>query len=425
MDGDADPAGFYGRLPALRDFANQAFLGRCYQMLPTDWWLVIADIESSTRVVLDGRYAEVNYVGAACIAAVRNQIHPVEVASSFGGDGACFAVPDALRRSVLDALLATAHWAWAAFGLRLRVGAVPVSQLTARGVGLALARLELSPGNSMAMFRGDGLKLAEALIKMPGSPYRHEPDEDGIGTPDLSSLSCRWAPLRPARGIVYCLIVGCPEQADMTADTTADVQGGGAERDQAVLAAVLARIVRIAQVVSENELNPVRVQALSFSPDLAKLGREVKSASGNRWWAWLRALGINLLGWIMFRTGLRLAGLRPEQYKRETVINTDFKKICGELKLVLDLSSEQADAVDAYLEQRYAAGELVFGAFRAPRAVMTCIAPGPADNDHVHYIDGSDGGLWRAAQALKARLAAAETSRDGTHAVEGVVADPC
>jgi hypothetical protein len=32
---------------------------------------------------------------------------------------------------------------------------------------------------------------------------------------------------------------------------------------------------------------------------------------------------------------------------------------------------------------------------------MTCVAPDVANNDNVHYIDGSEGGLWTAAKALK------------------------
>jgi len=47
----------------------------------------------------------------------------------------------------------------------------------------------------------------------------------------------------------------------------------------------------------------------------------------------------------------------------------------------------------------------VFGAHRASTAIMTCVTPNIGNHEHVHYIDGSEGGLWSAAKGLKAQLA--------------------
>jgi hypothetical protein len=35
--------------------------------------------------------------------------------------------------------------------------------------------------------------------------------------------------------------------------------------------------------------------------------------------------------------------------------------------------------------------------------MMTCFAPSPSRSDHVHFIDGAQGGYAAAAAALKAR----------------------
>jgi hypothetical protein len=37
-------------------------------------------------------------------------------------------------------------------------------------------------------------------------------------------------------------------------------------------------------------------------------------------------------------------------------------------------------------------------------AVMTCFVTSPAQNEHVHFIDGGDGGYTAAATQLKARI---------------------
>ena len=38
---------------------------------------------------------------------------------------------------------------------------------------------------------------------------------------------------------------------------------------------------------------------------------------------------------------------------------------------------------------------------------MTCLVVSPTDGQHVHFVDGGDGGYTRAATELKARVAAA------------------
>ena len=38
--------------------------------------------------------------------------------------------------------------------------------------------------------------------------------------------------------------------------------------------------------------------------------------------------------------------------------------------------------------------------------MMTCFTPSPTRSDHVHFIDGAQGGYAAAAAALKAALAA-------------------
>jgi hypothetical protein len=35
---------------------------------------------------------------------------------------------------------------------------------------------------------------------------------------------------------------------------------------------------------------------------------------------------------------------------------------------------------------------------------MTCIVPSPFANDHMHFVDGANGGYARAAEALKASM---------------------
>ena len=92
-------------------------------------------------------------------------------------------------------------------------------------------------------------------------------------------------------------------------------------------------------------------------------------------------------------------------YLRELQANTDFRKYDGFLRLVLDVTPDQADAIEAYLGQGFRAGRLVYGSHRASSALMTCLVFSLKAGRHIHFIDGADGGFTTAAQAVKRRLA--------------------
>ena len=108
--GNESTGGFYKRVPAFGDFEGFTDPSR-YQTLPADWRVVIADIRGSTKAIAEGRYKDVNMMGAACITAVLNalkQFDPVlDVPYVFGGDGATFAVPDDAVEKVRHALIRT------------------------------------------------------------------------------------------------------------------------------------------------------------------------------------------------------------------------------------------------------------------------------------------------------------------------------
>ena len=97
---------FYAELPVLEDFGTATDTAK-HAELPEDWWVIVADILGSTRAIEEGRYKQVNSVGACIVAAVTNVNLDVPVPYVFGGDGATLAVPpsmvDGARRALLGA----------------------------------------------------------------------------------------------------------------------------------------------------------------------------------------------------------------------------------------------------------------------------------------------------------------------------------
>ena len=80
-------------------------------------------------------------------------------------------------------------------------------------------------------------------------------------------------------------------------------------------------------------------------------------------------------------------------------------------RAVLDVSAEQASRIESYLEAEFRAGRLVYGLQLADAALMTCLVFNLAQSEHVHFVDGAEGGFAMAARGFKARLAEASGTK--------------
>ena len=96
-------------------------------------------------------------------------------------------------------------------------------------------------------------------------------------------------------------------------------------------------------------------------------------------------------------------GYRGKQYRVELRNNTDYRRFDDTLRILLDCTLAQADELDALLASRAQRGELVYGLHRADSALMTCLVFSLEKGEHIHFVDGSDGGFTSAAKQLKSR----------------------
>jgi len=95
--------------------------------------------------------------------------------------------------------------------------------------------------------------------------------------------------------------------------------------------------------------------------------------------------------------------VRWSRYKEDMVDNSDFRKFDGTLRMVIDGSDAQYEELRAYLEDRRREGRLVYGMHKSREALVTCIVFSYNGN-HVHFVDGSDGGYAMAARELKDQI---------------------
>lgn len=379
------------RLPAIHDFAAEGFDPRRFAPLDRGWAVAVADVTGSTALAAAGRARDVNFV-AGGVVAVLNAVLTGEdgrtPACQFGGDGAMAAVPPARHDAARRALAALAHWA-GELDVPLRVGMVPVAALDDAGLEVRVALQDFGNGNAFGHFLGSGVTAADSWVK--ADARWHVPPEPG-DLPGLEGLSCRWNPVPPSRGVILCVIAD-PLPA-----------GGAGFAVLARLSAALAAVVPVAVAAPLGDGGRLRPK---WPPSRHALFLESRVVPrGQR----LKRLAVALLGSAIIAAvnalGRPLRGVDTALYRRALAQRSDYAKESGGPRFVLDVTEDEAAAIEAMLERFAQAGEIVYGTARSTATTITCLVGDFAAGRHVHFVDGADLGFWRASVVLKERRAA-------------------
>jgi len=385
---------FYDRIPTLNDFAVATDPAH-YVRVPSDWSVAVGDVRDSTTAIDEGDYKAVNVVGASVIAATLNAVGHRSVPYTFGGDGALLCVPDGAEDAVQQALGGTRRMAREEFGLRLDVGLVPISALEEAGHAVWVARYRLSETIEQAVFMGAGLSAAEEWVKSrPDGPYGVPGSTTGPA--DFSGLECRWDQVPSPRQEIVALLVRAT---------------GSSLRDSARIYDEVLSTLR-AIYGADDGRRPLRHGQLRMTFAPRKLAAEQQVRTHGDGWAerlayWPKLWLQNVLGVLLMGMDWTTESTAWGEYKKDLAAHTDFRKMDGTLRQVLAGTRDQRERLDAYLRSEYEDGRLVYGLDASDAAMVTCLVF-QYEKEHVHFVDGADGGYAHAAQALKARSVARE-----------------
>lgn len=377
---------FYAELKPFTDFIDFT-RPELYRQAPGDWLVVVTDVRASTDAIKAGHYKWVNMAGATTIVALANVLGTTDFPFVFGGDGATALVPSERRAEIERVLSAARAHAGEAFGLNLVTGLIEHSELIAAGTPINVARFLLPGGPSIAFFSGEGLSLAEKWVKSGHgiiAEYAHRDETDAI-----KGLSCRWAPLKSARGAMLSILVRpC----------------GKGEQALATLHRLLAEIEQIVDLEAP-EANPIKIRQLS-AERIWPAARAEARIQGQRHFliAVCKIAGEMILLRMLRKLKFKFA-TRTHRYIDSLPAHSDFRKFDETLRMVIDCSPEMQQAIRALLEREHAAGTIYFGLHASSTALMTCFLRRLEDGGHVHFVDGNDGGYAMAAVELKAQIA--------------------
>ena len=375
---------FYRNLKPISDFKLLAKVDS-YQPFPPSWQLVVSDVLDSTGHIKSGSFKEINMVSASVIAAVSNHLKPIDVPFTFAGDGSIIAIPADFSEEVQAIIETCKAIAWERFDIQLAVGIVPVEELYRQGYDLSVAKVYTSEKITQAAFRGEGVFRAEEMIKKQSAPVipQHRVEVD------LSGLECRWNYF-PARREAVALIVLALEKDP--------------EKQSEIYLKILNQVQKI--YGDEIELKPIRQQDMKLSASPHSLMAEIKIRSKNNFVSrvkyGLKLLYMQAVGHLLMNVGFRTRNTNWGEYKSDFIKNSDYRKFSGDLKMIVTGSPEQKEKLNYYLEDLYQQKKIIFGLHVSTATITTCYISDYQDN-HIHFIDGADGGYTMASIDFKKR----------------------
>jgi hypothetical protein len=375
---------FYSRLPV-----NEIPLGELlmeehlFYQFPNNWHVIITDVEGSTAAVNKGMHENVNLVATGSMVAVLNIAFKagVTLPSFFGGDGATFIVPPALLSSILNALYKHQQNIIKSFGLRLRVGNVPLQDIYANGHLLAISKLRTSRLFTIPVILGDGLAYAEHIIKSESYLFVREEIQTSEDL-DLSGMQCRWDTVKPPQNndeVVSLLVLA------------------RRNKDQAsVFKKVIDTLDEIYGV--QEKRKPISVPRLRLKGTIRKLVLEMRTKFGKYQPFYLaKVLMTGLVAPYYFKTK------RGRNYLNQLVDMSDTLILDGKINTVISGSIQQREKLLTVLDDMEKEGIIVYGYYVSEESVLSCYVRS-LDESHIHFVDGAKGGYTQAAGMLKKKL---------------------
>lgn len=374
--------------PTIRDFAAHGQDSSHYLRLGDEWGIAVADVVASTKLAAEGRDKDVNFAAAAVIAVLGEvaAYAPEPAACQFGGDGAVAAIPPDRVAAATHALAALGYWAENEIGVPLRVGLVSVGALRAAGLDCLAALHDFGNGNAFGLFLGAGVPTAEKWVKADAR-WRITPKPGPL--PGLDGVSCRWRPVPASRGVVLSIII--------------DPTDTNENRLSEILASMEA-IIPTATAAPLGDGERLQPRAL---PTLRSLFLEgATRPRGLQLLAMMRAIVGNTIITAIHKLGGKLGRLNVNAYRRACALRSDYRKQEGGPRFVLDLTEDEAHRIEALLNQAEADGLIHYGTARSDATTMTCLVGDFSADRHIHFVDGSGLGFWRASVVLKGKLQA-------------------
>lgn len=378
---------FYKSLKPLKLSVTQIFEASNFCDVPSSWHIIIADVKNSTEAVNDGRHNDVNLVAAGSLIVGLNiaRNHTIDIPFFFGGDGGTMLVPAEILAEVIAGLKTHNQNSTKNFGLAMHIGSIPVNEITGAGHHVKIAKVQFGKDFNKAIVLGDGLQIAENLIKQSLPETDTKADVTEL---NLSGLECRWNRIQPPlqENEIVCYLIEANDPL----------------KQIEVYHNVLIKIDEIyGSIEMRNPLSPDRLKLLL---NFDKIKKELLVKYGRlKLNNFMKAYINTFIGRLYFRYNWKVNNLRGKEYLDQIISNADTLTIDGRINTIITGKMDKRIQFIEYLKDQENKGELIFGHHISKESVMTCYIEN-RNSKHIHFVDGADGGYTEAAKEFKNKL---------------------
>ncbi len=356
-----------------------------FKTIPEDWHVIITDIKQSTEAIQKGLHQAINLAATASIISALNiaKEHNITFPFFFGGDGATLILPNSLKEQVIVALSIHQKNVKQFFGLDLRVEEVPVSEIYQQGKKISIAKSKLNRRYVIPVVLGEGLGFADRLIKE--KEFRVRGQEKETDMLNLTGMECRWDSVKPpeAQHEVVCIVA-----------TSVDPN-----KQSVVYKEVLEAIERI--YGSFNARRPISVKGLKLLASLPRFKAENQLKFGTSSFGKMTK---SIFNYLIGKFYLKFKG-DGKNYLETLVEHTDTLVVDGRINTVISGKKENRIELENELNRLESEGLIHYGLSVCKESIMSCYVQDRKSN-HIHFVDGSEGGYTRAATVLKKKLRA-------------------
>ncbi len=383
-------AHFYTNLPIQTQTINNVLVQpEAFQQIPSNWSVIVTDIKGSTEAVQDGLSELVNMIATGSIIAALNIAAKVKIDFPFffGGDGATLIVPPTLLTEIMDALVLHQNNVKEEFNIDLRVGCLSVSDVYKADTHINIAKVSINALYSIPIVLGNGLQYAEKIIK---SKVINIPDLNNSNLElNLEGMECRWKKILPPTNAdeVVCLIIHIKKESEQ--------------------ATYFKEVLDKADTIygAYQKRNPISLPRLRMDAGLQKIKMELKMRKPNfRFIEWMK-------NWVLMIGGkyLYLPSKSGKKFLNELIKLADIFVLDGKMSMVISGKIAQRKQLLKYLDEMETDGKILYGVHVSQESIISCYVRNRAAN-HIHFIDGGNGGYTKAAVLLKKKIKATALS---------------
>jgi len=357
---------------------------RLFSEVPENWYVVIADVENSTLAVENGLHNDVNLAATGSIIAVLNEFklkkRSYKIPYFFGGDGVTFIVSSSMHKSVMNILEVHRNHVEKNLSLSLRIGSMQVERLKKAGFKLKIAKLKLNSLLTIPVILGNGLKHAEEEVKNSVLTSKLKFIKREI---NLEGMECRWDEIAPdaEEKKVICLLINC--------------------KDEAKQAKVYAKVIEKINTIfgSLEDRQPVSKLSLKLNATIKKIRKEMYAKIGKYSFSYL------IKNWLLTNIGKVYFNFFNDgkEYLNKITKLSDTIMMDGTINTVMVGKVSKIKALETYLIEKEKKGDLLFGIHVTHASVMSCYVQDRKEN-HIHFVDATEGGYTTAALDLKKKL---------------------